>query len=421
MQSQRRVLRPVSVADGTFLVLSALVIGIAYRAASSSSPVAVVLSVMTTTSLAMHARFVLGRQGQLVIVAASAILFVALGGSLWLAVDVLVAAFVGAELAADCNRRSCVMRAGAWTAAIAGAVAAVLVLVVSQSKIAMLDAAFLSSAGGLLAACAVIVAGPVVERIFGHVTPLTLNEWLSYDHPLLQELMARAPGTFHHSVNVGVLAHAAADAVGADALLARVGGLYHDVGKITAPEFFIENQHGVNPHDALSPEASARVLRRHVVDGVRLVTDQHMGPRIADFVREHHGTAEMRFFKARAGAGDRRVEPGGESYRYPGTRPRSRETAIVMIADQVEATARATAPATASACQAVVRTTAARIREEGQLELSGLDASELTVVEDALTWALQAMHHERMPYPAAPSPRRRRFTLIRPFGRRVRS
>jgi putative nucleotidyltransferase with HDIG domain len=253
--------------------------------------------------------------------------------------------------------------------------------------------------GGFLSAPLMFTLAPLAEGVFGHVTRLTMSEWLSYEHPLLRRLGSAAPGTFQHSVNVGVLANAAAADLGADALLARVGGLYHDVGKLNAAAYFIENQHGPNPHDGLEPEESARILLAHVTDGLALANQHRMGERIADFVREHHGSGEMRSLRTKAEARGQSVT--GDTYRYPGPRPRSRETGIVMIADQLEATARSKAPADDAECLAIVRATVARIREEGQLDTSGLTEQDLTLAERGFARALQAMYHRRLPYPPA--------------------
>lgn len=252
-------------------------------------------------------------------------------------------------------------------------------------------------AGGFVSAPILLTFGPLAEWLFGHITRLTMSEWLSYEGPLLRELAAAAPGTFQHSINVGVLADAAAAAIGGDALLARVGGLYHDVGKIRAPGYFIENQSGPNPHDSLDPRESARILKAHVSDGIEMVRAQRMGDRIADFVREHHGTGTLRAFREKADALGLAEPP--ETFQYPGPAPRSRETAIVMIADQLEATARSSPPADAAACDAMVQRTLERIRGEGQLDRSRLTARDLQTARSAFARALQAMYHRRATTP----------------------
>lgn len=313
---------------------------------------------------------------------------------------------------------------GLWQAvALVLAGAGLLVLLEPSLRLAAiaLPSGIAAAAGGVLSGPIVLAFGPFAEWAFGHLTRLTMAEWLDYEHPLLRELASAAPGTFQHSINVGVLADAAAGAIGADALLARVGGLYHDVGKVRAPDDFIENQRGSNPHDLLDPRESAARLRAHVSDGVDLVLAHGLGEPIADFVREHHGTGVMRFFRDRALAlGDR--EATDAAFRYPGPRPRSRETGLVMIADQLEATARGAPPADEAGWLELVRQTVDRICAEGELDDARLSARELAAVQPAFVRALRAMYHTRIPYsaPHAPPGRGSRLAvLVRGWSRRA--
>ena len=282
----------------------------------------------------------------------------------------------------------------------------------------MFREAFAAAAAAGASAPLLLTVGPLAEWLSGHITPLTMNEWLDYQHPLLRRLATAAPGTFQHVVNVGVLADAAATAIGGNALLARVGGLYHDVGKLHAPDYFIENQRGANPHDLLPPWESARVLRAHVIDGVRLVLEHRMGERVADFVREHHGASTMRLFAEKA-RGLAQTTDDTEDYRYPGPWPQSRETAIVMIADQLEASARARPPADLDACQTLVRDTIERLRAEGALAQAGFRPRDLERIELALARSLQAMYHHRPTYPSTPGlvPPRTAAPLVRRLRR----
>jgi putative nucleotidyltransferase with HDIG domain len=228
---------------------------------------------------------------------------------------------------------------------------------------------------------------------------MTLTEWLSYDHPLLRELAVKAPGTFQHSVNVGLLADAAARAVGANPLLSRIGGLYHDVGKLRAPGYFIENQSGDNPHDSLDPLTSARILRAHVTEGIHLVREHHMGRVVANFVREHHGKSLMRLFYQKAL--DRGEAAQEADFRYEGPAAGSRESGIVMIADQLEATARARPPADLPECEQMAADTIDRIVASGELARARLSARELDGIRVALSRTVFAMYHRRLTYPAS--------------------
>jgi putative nucleotidyltransferase with HDIG domain len=351
-----------------------------------------------STAAAMHGRLALGWWRAVALTGAFAGALVLLGAPPWFATTAVATGLAAAALIARCSSRGTVLSAGAWTG-LAASVAALGSLTVLPAVAAVREAVA-AAIGSALGAPLMLVAGPAAEWLFGHATRLTIAEWLSYDRPLLLALAARAPGTFQHSINVAVLADAGARAIGADALMARVGGLYHDVGKQRAPDFFVENQQGANPHDDLDPHESAKILAAHVTDGVDLVLHEGMGERVAAFVREHHGTSSMRLFAAKAKANGA-PDAEGSTFRYPGPRPRSRETAILMMADQLEATARSTPPGDAAACTALVRETMARIDGEGQLEESGLTRDDRRRLEPALSRALLAMHHRRLTYPPA--------------------
>jgi putative nucleotidyltransferase with HDIG domain len=385
----------------------------AVRLTAGSPALAWAAVIAVATAAAMQARLATGRWRAAALVVLSAALLSLIGGVPRLVGAVLLTGLAGAELIARCTRRSEVLQAGSWAGLIAGLTSlSGLAATVPLPPGLVLREALGAVAVGFLSGPVVLTLGPVAEWLFGHITRLTMSEWLSYEGRLLRELAAAAPGTFQHSINVGVLANAAAGAVDGDALLARVGGLYHDVGKIRAPGFFIENQQGTNPHDSLEPRESARILRAHVTDGVEAVRAHRMGDRIADFVREHHGTGTMRVFEEKAGALGLADPPG--TYQYPGPAPRSRETAIVMIADQLEATARSSPPADEAACDAMVERTIERIRAEGQLKRSGLTTRELQAARAAFARALQAMYHRRLTNPPSgtPSPVRQRLAFL---------
>jgi putative nucleotidyltransferase with HDIG domain len=380
--------------------LSILSVGIVYFAVSESGAWATGITSAVAAALGMYGRLALGRWRSALQIVAGAAVVSALGGTPRLVGLLLITGLVASELIVRHGHRSATFRVGGWLAfvscltSVSGVVAAVAV----PPQVALSEAMG-ATIGGFLSAPLMFALAPLAEGLFGHVTRLTMADWLSYEHPLLRRLAAAAPGTFQHSVNVGVLADAAAGEIQADALLARVGGLYHDVGKINAPEYFIENQHGPNPHDALEPAESARILCAHVGDGVELVTRYGMGERVADFVREHHGTGQMRLLRSKAEATGQSVTD--DAYRYPGPRPRSREAGILMIADQLEATARARAPADDAECDAIVRSTIERISAEGQLGDSGLTEPDLVTAARAFSRALQAMYHRRLSYPAS--------------------
>lgn len=386
--------------DQVFVALSCATVVAGYWALSGSRDGASFFAVLVATSLAMHARLAVGAAPGIAIVLASTAGVAALGIAPRLAITMVCVGMTGLLVIAWYGGRARLLRIGAGLAVLA--IAITLGALFSGKAVpgaAVVWETVAMAGGGFGSVLLMLALDPVLDALFGHATRLTLSEWLSFEHPLLRELSAAAPGTLQHSVNVGVLAAAAATAIRADALLARVGGLYHDVGKAAAPEYFIENQHGRNPHDLLDPFESARVIRAHVADGVTRVVAHGMGDRIADFVKQHHGTSLIGFLRTKASERAGAPVPEDE-FRYPGPRPQSKEAGILMLADQVEATARSAPPADLAACEAIVRTTIARTQAEGQLGESGLMARDVAAIEAALVRTVHAMYHRRLVYPA---------------------
>lgn len=253
---------------------------------------------------------------------------------------------------------------------------------------------------GILSAIIVTVTMPILEGLFGVVTAIKLIELSNPNQPLLRKLSFEAPGTFSHSMWVGALAEAAAEAVGGNSLLARVGAYYHDIGKAKRPYFFIDNQFGgENPHDKLSPSLSALIIASHVRDGVELAKEYRIPEAIIHFIREHHGTTLIRYFYHKAqtvDTGDGVIE---EDFRYDGPKPQTKETAIVMLADASEATARTLKSVTAPAIEDVVRRVIQDRLQDGQLDESNLTLKELDVVARTFTRILIGMFHQRIEYP----------------------
>jgi putative nucleotidyltransferase with HDIG domain len=253
---------------------------------------------------------------------------------------------------------------------------------------------------GVLAGILAIGALPYLEDLFRLVTPIKLLELSNPSHPLLRRLQLEAPGTYHHSVMVANVAEAAAEAVGADALLTRVGTYYHDVGKLRRPAFFVENQVGgaPNPHDKMTPSLSALTVAAHIRDGLEYARQHGIPKAIADFIPEHHGTTLMTYFYHRAvERGEGQVE--AEAYRYEGPKPQSRETAIVMLADAVEAAVRAMSNPTPDRIGEVVRRIIRERLEDGQLDECDLTFRDLDRVAQTFTRILTSMFHPRIEYP----------------------
>lgn len=246
---------------------------------------------------------------------------------------------------------------------------------------------------------------PVVERCFNLVTDISLLELADGSHPLLQELVKRAPGTYTHSITVATLAEAAADAISANPLLVRVGSYFHDVGKMLKPEYFIENQSGANRHDDLEPALSTLVIIGHVKDGIALAQQYRLPAPIIEFIAQHHGTTLVEYFyreamrlQERKGAGTMDLE---ESFRYPGPKPQSRENGILMLADAVESTSRSLAHPTPGSLHKLVHDMLMKRLLDGQFEESGLTLTELHLIEASLSKSLTALFHARIKYPEA--------------------
>lgn len=258
----------------------------------------------------------------------------------------------------------------------------------------------------LLTVGAVVLLGPV----FNLTTRPQLMELGQLNAPLLRRLQDEAPGTFHHSILVGNLAERAADLIGADALLVRVGCYYHDIGKISSPGFFVENQlSGESPHDGLAPVASAQIIAEHVRHGEALARRYRLPDSLRAFIAEHHGTRTVTYFYRKAAQTEPDVDTG--PYSYPGPRPKTRETAIVMLADSIEAAARAAAERSAERIDALVEEVINERIAEGQLDECDLTLRNVRTIAESFKASLRGIYHPRIEYPA-PTPleqvRRRR-------------
>lgn len=258
--------------------------------------------------------------------------------------------------------------------------------------------------GGLNAAVCVIVALqilPLAEHFTGIETDLTLLEWSDLNRPLMQRLSLEAPGTYAHTVAVANLAEAAARAIGANPLLARVGTYYHDIGKLARPQYFVENQGtGLNPHDKLRPDASASIIRNHVRDGLDLAAQHGVPKRLRAFITEHHGTGSIAYFLERARERSADISDPAH-YEYPGPLPQSAETAVVMLADGVEAAVRVLNERTPERIREVIDHIVRQRMEQGQLRAAPLTLRQIDIVKEEFARVLVGMHHARVDYPAA--------------------
>ncbi|MCK4384983.1 MAG: HDIG domain-containing protein [candidate division Zixibacteria bacterium] len=269
----------------------------------------------------------------------------------------------------------------------------------------------LSSPGAVLSLCGyglfngfispILTIGllPIFESIFDVSTDITLLELSDLNRPLLKRLALEAPGTYHHSIIVANLAEAAAKTIGANVLLARVGAYYHDIGKIEKPEYFVENQTGAkNKHEKLVPSMSALILESHVKEGVEMAVEANLPKRIIDFIQEHHGTTLMSYFYNKA------LEQGAtqelmDEYRYPGPKPRSKETAIVMLADAVEAASRTLDDPKPSRIKSLIKKIIDSKLQAGELADSNLTFRELSAIQQSFLPVLISVFHPRVEYP----------------------
>jgi putative nucleotidyltransferase with HDIG domain len=261
-------------------------------------------------------------------------------------------------------------------------------------------------AGGLLTAIFAAGGLPINESLFGILTDVKLLELSNADLPVLGQLALRAPGTNQHSHAVGQLAEDACRAVGANPLLARIGALYHDIGKVAAPEFFVENQQGENPHDHMKPSQSARIITSHVTYGMKLAKEINLPQKIADFIPQHHGTRTLHFFLRKA---ESVAKPGEvideRDFRYPGPKPQFKEAAIMMLADSCEAAARSLARPDPENIRAIVLKIVDAIISDGQLDECDLTLQEITIIREAIISALTAIYHARIDYPGFNPPK----------------
>jgi cyclic-di-AMP phosphodiesterase PgpH len=322
--------------------------------------------------------------------------------------------FAVLQLAEIRDRRG-IIRMGVYCG-LALAVGTVLVALIDRPIIrpsvlmTLVDAA-LAGAGGLGVGVLTLAILPAVERGFDITTGMTLIELRDPKQPLLRMLQQRAPGTYNHSLNVASIAEAAADAIKADALLTYVGALYHDIGKMNKPEYFVENQSGgPNKHDKLSPAMSLLVIVGHVKDGMAMAQEYGLPRSIQHFIEAHHGTTLVEFFYNRArrqaeetAAGQEPDVPEEIEYRYPGPKPRTREVAILMLADAVESATRSMTDPTSSRIDALVRAIANKRLMDGQFDECDLTLRQLQTITESISRTVASIYHGRVMYPSTAS------------------
>ncbi len=271
----------------------------------------------------------------------------------------------------------------------------------SLTGTAVVQNLLLQTLGGISSCIVAIGSLPFLEDIFGMVTPLTITELTASDQPLLRQLEEAAPGTYQHSLAVANLAEAGARAIGADVTLVRAGSLYHDIGKMVRPPYFIENQLGaINPHDSMTPEESRDRVMAHVSDGLSLARKFGLPRVVQDFIPQHQGTTLMAYFFHKACLRDGIENVAADFYRYPGPKPQSREASIVMLADVSEAVTHSLDDPTQEEVEESIGSVFSARWDDGQFTESGITKEELERVKKAFARVWKTLHHERLKYPA---------------------
>lgn len=323
--------------------------------------------------------------------------------NMFVVIYALLGSVVGAHGVRQCQDRSVIYTAGLKLAVVNLAMG--LCFQTMNSALFTMQTLYVvcfSLVGALLSSMLVSAFTPLFESLFHFTTNIKLLELANLNSPLLRDLMIKAPGTYHHSVVVGNLVEAAAEAIGANPLLARVAAYYHDIGKTAKPLYFIENmQGGENRHDKLSPHMSALILISHLKEGEALAKEKHLGQPIIDVIRQHHGTALIKFFyekaKQQADATGQVVDP--QEFRYPGPKPQTREAGLVMLADAVEAASRTLINPTPDRIQGMVQKLINRIFSDGQLDECELTLKNLHEIAKSFNRILGAIFHHRIDYP----------------------
>jgi len=312
--------------------------------------------------------------------------------------------FLGSIVAAlsviRCKKRTALLKAGAWTAL----VNMIAIIGIDLYRGDLWNRGAYDLAAGVVCAIAVSaivsVLLPFFETVFDIATDIKLLEFLDPNQPLLKELVYKSPGTYHHSILIGNLAEAAAEAIGENAILARVGAYYHDVGKVRKAEYFIENQRPAeNKHDRLMPSMSSLIIASHVKEGVEVARAHRIPSPIIDIIQQHHGTSLITYFYQKAKELQPFTNIDEEDYRYPGPRPRTKVAAIVMLSDSVEAASRTLDNPTPDRIQMLTSSVITRFFLDDQLSMCDLTLNDLRVISRSFNLVLTGIFHQRIDYP----------------------
>jgi putative nucleotidyltransferase with HDIG domain len=312
----------------------------------------------------------------------------------------LFAGSAGILALSKANHRSHLIAATVVVALVSACGAAIFSLLSGKNLQAMSQDVSFGALNGIISAALAVGLMPIFEYLFGITTHFRLLDISNPGEPLLQNLLKTAPGTYQHSILVANLAEASAQAIGANALLCKVGAYYHDIGKMKRPRFFVENQMGCeNPHDRLAPSLSTTIIHSHVKDGIEMARQHKLPEVIIDFIAEHHGTSLVRYFYHQASNSGETVFE--DDFRYPGPKPQSRETAILLLCDGVEAAARTMSSPTSEKLTELVNKMVQDHLDEGQLDESDLSLKDIQLIKESLSNSLRGIYHARIEYPEA--------------------
>lgn len=337
----------------------------------------------------------------LLIISASLAIGSIAGNNFNLGLLFLTSGMLSSMLVYGARKRSVIIRTGF----IIGFIQALTLLFIENFQIQYWNSYLILFINGIV--CAIIVVGilPVFEYLFKTVTNISLLELADFNHPLLQRMILEAPGTYHHSLIVGNLSDAACQATGANALLARIGAYYHDIGKLSKPEYFSENQ-AVNlktKHDELAPSMSKLVIMNHVKEGVELAKKYKLNARLIDFIQQHHGNSLVYYFYRRAlENSDQDQEVEQEGFRYSGPKPKTKEAAVVLLADSVEAATRTIKEPTPAGIEEMVHKVINNKFIDGQLDECDLTLKDMEKIAEVFIRILSGIYHSRITYPENP-------------------
>lgn len=323
------------------------------------------------------------------------------GNQLFYAITAFVGGTVGIFQVYRLNQTSDLARSGLYIAV--ANIISILTLSLIGGNVTLnliLTGIVIGAVNGILSAVLMIGALPYLESAFSITSMIKLLELSNPNHELLKRLLMEAPGTYHHSLMVGNLAEASAEFISANPLLVRVGAYYHDIGKIKRPDYFVENQRGFdNPHEKIAPALSALIITSHVREGVELAREAHLPQDITNFIEQHHGTSLAKYFYSRALEEDREGTLSEDSFRYEGPKPQSKEVALVMLADSVEAGVRSLQDPTPDKIRNMVRRIIKDKLNDGQLESCDLTFKDLDVIAVSFCKSLEGLYHKRIEYP----------------------